>query len=212
MNRLAIMNEPVALLSMVQSKLEVRHAMINAIEQTYRPLVQYLIYQNEWETPIQPYESIEIKAGCVQVDEMIRGDFWHKKMRWFLDNVTEKITCIFDADDRYESRYIERCTDALGLLDGVWNFDQMFACNDGLKMGKVQSGYGTLCIKTEVLRVVYDDIANKTDCDLRKALASRRIGLHSGLRYYFLHNRQHSLPHPITQREMIKELDKPFSL
>lgn len=185
----------VALLTMARSKVEARHAIINAAEQSYKDVHMYLIYQTETEAIVNA--PIPLTIDCVNTEQMANGGFWRTKFRRFFEIADEPITAIWDSDDRYEYRYLEKAVAAIGEHDGSWNHTEISVCNDGFYVESLASAYGTIVAKTDVLRAQFSrlDLISETDPIFRRDLeASLDMAENDAMRYYFYQSHMYSIP------------------
>lgn len=192
----------VAYLTMAWQRERTMSAVKNAEWQNYPDELKtlHLIYQKPFPNRIQHSKKFKI----VESDAPgLWPDIWVFKVEEFLKVVTADVTIWFDEDDRFEPDYTLKGLDALKRGGIAWNLKSEFVTRDKLESRNFPVGSGTLIIKTDILRELWDGF--------RKQHPSTSIGLgtnqhyptdgpffsiwkadsrtvqHQGIRSYFLH-------------------------
>jgi hypothetical protein len=195
----------VAYLTMAWNRSNTMNAVKNAEQQNYPDHLKtlHLLYQHPFPNPLQHSKLFNI------VESQSPGkwaDVWAFKVESFLKVVTADVVVWFDEDDRFEPDYTLK--GLLALTDGggdiAWNIMTEFVTRDSIDMREFLVGSGTLVIRTEVLKELWDKFRKQHPSNSIRIAPDKyypidgpfffvwrddpRCVFHEGIRSYFLHS------------------------
>jgi len=190
----------IAYLTLAFQPINIRHAIVNAIQQSYPHEIKtlYLMHQDPF-----PQQMTQLEVPFKVKEFNVRGvwaNLWFLKVKRFCEVCTEPLVVLWDEDDRFEYEYTSKAVRALAESDSdaTWNWWNWFVTKAGIFRKKHFEPIGTIVIKTDALRGAIANVERRypmfnqgggpLDTAIRKYLQEHFfVTAHTGMRYFFQH-------------------------
>ena len=148
----------IAYLSLTNSHLYARQAVVNAYFQKYPNEKKTIYLVNDYGmTPV--FSDLIIVQNLFLDKEVLDNSWWAIKIELALQSIKEEYVVWWDSDDLYEPEYTRKISDFFKLnsqFSMAWNHNMIDVNQKGVLFKSFSSAIGTLVIRTDVFKSIFD--------------------------------------------------------